>query len=82
MEPDAAAAAAAETRVSPLTLKTDRSQTCAVLTAVETSDPSRGSGPAHVAPTGPPRALPLNPALSSSMLLTHSRTCSCTRDAT
>lgn len=54
MEPDAGVA---QTLATP-TLRTDLSQTCAVLTAVETSDPGWGSGPAHVAPTGPPRALP------------------------
>lgn len=79
MEPDAAVA---ETLSTPLTLKTDLRQTCVVLTAVETSDLSWGSGPAHVALTGPPRALLVNPALSCTMLLTHSRTCSGTRDGT
>lgn len=80
MEPDAAVA---ETTLSaPLTLKKDLSQTCAVLTAVKTSDLSWGSGPAHVGLTGPPRALLVTPALSCTMLLTHSRTCSCTRDGT
>lgn len=54
MEADAGAA---QTLPTPPTLRTELSQTWAVWTAVETSHLSWGSGPARVAPTGPPRAL-------------------------